>query len=198
MNDPGVEVDRLLELAEEISPKPDKPKLADLPDESEYRQAAAVKRYRERQRRERQRREEADMAAKNRRADPPTPRSRSKPRPRVVHFVASGLTAFGRVWLRGESLEATPEQVAEATDPSGECWLDLDRAAQEGKYGVEYFRHGPAPEDLTPEPDELTARPQVQNDPWTKGIREAWQEEDEAASKSKLVTRSRTISGPRQ
>lgn len=65
----------------------------------------------------------------------------------VIHFVNDGLTALGQVWYRGQDLEIAPGSPAyrETCDRNGKSWLALrgDPAAQEARWGREYFREGP-------------------------------------------------------
>jgi hypothetical protein len=60
----------------------------------------------------------------------------------LIHFVEDGLTAFGRVWYRGQELAIGPDHPrwAEALG-----WIMLDKAAQFERWGKQYFDHGPWP-----------------------------------------------------
>jgi hypothetical protein len=60
----------------------------------------------------------------------------------VIHFVADGLTAFGKVWYRGEELEIGPDHPR-----WDECrgWILMDKWAQMERYGEQKFDQGPWP-----------------------------------------------------
>jgi hypothetical protein len=60
----------------------------------------------------------------------------------IIHFVEDGLTAFGKVWYRGEEIEIGPDHPrwAEAKD-----WVLLSKFQQYDRYGKQYFDQGPWP-----------------------------------------------------
>jgi hypothetical protein len=60
----------------------------------------------------------------------------------LIHFVADGLTAFGKVWYRGQELEIGPSHPrwAEAVR-----WITLTRYEQVDRYGEQKFEQGPWP-----------------------------------------------------
>lgn len=60
----------------------------------------------------------------------------------LIHFVEDGLTAFGRVWLRGQELEIGPDHPRWA-DAVG--WITMSKAGQFERWGKQYFDHGPWP-----------------------------------------------------
>ena len=62
----------------------------------------------------------------------------------TVNFVEDGLTAFQRVWYRGQELsieKGTPEW-EQTLDEDGNSWLELDENDQLDKWGVRFFREG--------------------------------------------------------
>ncbi len=65
----------------------------------------------------------------------------------VLHFLADGLTAFGKVWYRGEVMRLTPADYLETCDRHGRSWVDLrgDDFAQVERWGHVKFREGPWP-----------------------------------------------------
>lgn len=64
----------------------------------------------------------------------------------TVHFVEDGLTAFGKLWYRGENLtieRGSPEWEQTFTDEEGtQSWLELDEDGQVDRWGVRFFRPG--------------------------------------------------------
>lgn len=63
----------------------------------------------------------------------------------TINFVHDGLTAFGRVWYRGQelSIDRTSADWETTIDPAtGKSWLELDEYEQEDKWGNRYFREG--------------------------------------------------------
>ncbi len=60
----------------------------------------------------------------------------------LIHFVTDGLTAFGRVWYKGQELEVGPSH------PRWEealRWITLSKWEQIERYGRQYFDQGPWP-----------------------------------------------------
>ena len=120
---------------------------------------------------------EDQLARERGRKDPDpeleTPTNPDAPGNILIHFVADGLTALGRVWYTGQELEFEPGSGAyrDTCDRYGQTWLDLrrDESAQIERYGAVMFREGPWPgkdytaamafEKLKPlrEGDQLTA-----------------------------------------
>jgi len=60
----------------------------------------------------------------------------------LIHFTEDGLTAFGRVWYRGQELAIGPDH---PRWPEAVGWIMMDKAAQFGRWGRQYFEHGPWP-----------------------------------------------------
>lgn len=62
----------------------------------------------------------------------------------TVNFLVDGVTAFGKVWYRGEELSVQRNSPWwEATvDRGGVSWLDLSEAEQRAIYGEVRFAHG--------------------------------------------------------
>lgn len=62
----------------------------------------------------------------------------------TINFTEDGLTAFGRVWYRGEtvSVERGSADWEMTLDGEGYSWMDLDEDAQIDKWGVRMFRPG--------------------------------------------------------
>jgi hypothetical protein len=60
----------------------------------------------------------------------------------VIHFVEDGLTAFGKVWYRGEEIEMGPDH-PRWQDARG--WILLDKWQQYDRYGKQFFDRGPWP-----------------------------------------------------
>ncbi len=67
----------------------------------------------------------------------------------LIHFTADGLTALGKIWVRGQEIEFAPgsRAYADTCDRNGRSWLELrdNPAAQEARWGEEKFRSGPWP-----------------------------------------------------
>lgn len=64
---------------------------------------------------------------------------------RLIHFLSDGFTAFGNVWYRGQELEIDEEHYKETLNKSGESWLDMPKAEQMKRFGVEMFAEGEWP-----------------------------------------------------
>jgi hypothetical protein len=60
----------------------------------------------------------------------------------LIHFIEDGLTAFGRVWYRGQELEIGP---GHPRWPEAVSWITLNRIGQLERWGKTYFEHGPWP-----------------------------------------------------
>lgn len=60
----------------------------------------------------------------------------------VIHFVADGLTVFGKVWYRGEELEIGPDH---PRWDEARSWILMDKWAQMDRYGEQKFDQGPWP-----------------------------------------------------
>ena len=60
----------------------------------------------------------------------------------LIHFTEDGLTAFGRVWYRGQELAIGP---GHPRWPEAVGWITLDKAGQFARWGRQYFEHGPWP-----------------------------------------------------
>ena len=60
----------------------------------------------------------------------------------LIHFVEDGLTAFGRVWYRGQELAIGPDHPRWA---EARGWVTLDKAGQYERWGKQYFDSGPWP-----------------------------------------------------
>jgi len=60
----------------------------------------------------------------------------------LLHFIEDGLTAFGRVWYRGQELAIGPDHPRWAEAVS---WVTLTRMQQYERWGKAYFEHGPWP-----------------------------------------------------
>lgn len=68
---------------------------------------------------------------------------------RVIHFVAEGWTAQGRVWQMGDTVGFAGEAYEQTKNKvTGESWLDLDDTAQIIRYGKVFFRTGRRPADI--------------------------------------------------
>lgn len=60
----------------------------------------------------------------------------------VIHMVDDGLTAFGRVWYRGQEIEIGPDH---PRWPEAVNWIMLSRFEQLERWGKHYFDFGPWP-----------------------------------------------------
>jgi hypothetical protein len=60
----------------------------------------------------------------------------------LIHFVEDGLTAFGRVWYRGQELQIGPDNPRWA---EAQRWILLTKWQQVERYGKQYFDQGPWP-----------------------------------------------------
>lgn len=60
----------------------------------------------------------------------------------LIHFTEDGLTAFGKVWYRGQELAIGPDH---PRWPEAVGWIMLDKAGQFARWGRQYFDHGPWP-----------------------------------------------------
>lgn len=68
---------------------------------------------------------------------------------RVIHFVAEGWTAQGRVWQMGDTVGFAGEAYKQTINKvTGESWLDLDDNDQIIRYGKVFFRPGRRPADI--------------------------------------------------
>ena len=67
-----------------------------------------------------------------------------------IHFIADGLTAFGNVWVRGQSLQIRVggDTWQTTVDASGKSWLEKSRFDQIETYGEHLFDYGLWPFDL--------------------------------------------------
>lgn len=67
----------------------------------------------------------------------------------LIHFVADGHTALGKVWVRGQEIEFARDSQAyhDTCDRNGRSWVDLrdNPAAQEARWREVKFRSGPWP-----------------------------------------------------
>lgn len=62
----------------------------------------------------------------------------------TINFVEDGLSAFGKVWLRGEELSVrrdSPEWEA-TCDRTGRSWMELSEREQFARWGAVQFREG--------------------------------------------------------
>jgi hypothetical protein len=60
----------------------------------------------------------------------------------LIHFVADGLTAFGRQWYRGQELAIGPDH---PRWPEARGWVTLDKYGQIDRWGEQKFDFGPWP-----------------------------------------------------
>ena len=60
----------------------------------------------------------------------------------IIHFIEDGLTAFGKVWYRGEEIEIGPDH---PRWPEAKGWVLLSKWEQMDRYGKQYFDQGPWP-----------------------------------------------------
>jgi hypothetical protein len=60
----------------------------------------------------------------------------------LIHFTEDGLTAFGRVWYRGQELAIGPDH---PRWPEAVGWVTLTKAQQYERWGKQYFDTGPWP-----------------------------------------------------
>lgn len=63
-----------------------------------------------------------------------------------IHFIADGLTAFGKVWYTGEEIPfdgRNGSAFRQTINRLGESWVDMTEDEQIDRYGKIMFRHGP-------------------------------------------------------
>lgn len=81
------------------------------------------------------------------RKEPALLRKGAKPEDIVtINFVEDGLTAFGRMWYRGQEVsieKGSPQWESTVYDlDTGESWMELDEDGQIDRWGVRFFRPG--------------------------------------------------------
>lgn len=62
----------------------------------------------------------------------------------TINFVQDGMTAFGRIFYRGQELtiERGSAEWERTLDEEGNSWLEMDEDAQNDRWGERFFRPG--------------------------------------------------------